>query len=213
MILRRGAMTQRLAAADLTLGGVEAFRALMGHHRARVVYSDPPWSPGNEKWWRRHAGVEPPGAYDALLDAWCLCAHASGAGDVFVEQSVKQEHCQLLLAAVARCHRWTLPLLETWTVEYGSPKRPNALLHFGTRKISTDPTGMSGEAMTRRVFEGLTIDPGSLVCDPCTGLGTSSRVAHAFGCDFVGTELNPKRLNRTVAWLYRAGYMDDGRAT
>jgi len=202
-------MSQSVAAADLTRGGEDILRTLIRRRRARVVYSDPPWSPGNEKWWRRHAGVAPPAAYDALLDAWCLCALASGASDVFVEQSIKTEHCRLFLAAVARCRNWTLPLLEQWTVQYGSPKRPNVLLHFGTRKLSTNPTGMSGEAMTRRVFDGLAIGDGTrLVVDPCTGLGTSSRVAHALGLDFSGTELNPKRLDRTIAWLRRHGYVE-----
>src|SRR5690606_28575755 len=138
-----------------------------------IVYSDPPWNPGNEKYWRRHAGASPTRGYDRLLDAWCRCAVACRAEHVFVEQSVNPAHKQLLLGAIARCHGWTLPLLEEWTVQYGSPRRPNALLHFGAARLTTDPSGMHGIGMTREVFRGLRVRPGTAVADPCMGLGTT----------------------------------------
>ena len=207
-VFRCGGREQRVAVADLTAGGDESFIAMLDGRQA-VIYSDPPWSPGNEKWWRRHAGEKPPESYDRLLDAWCRCAVAARPEHVVVEQSVRPEHKQMLLDAIARCPGWTLPLAEEWTAMYGSPRRPNAVLHFGRERLPTDPSGLSGEPMTRTVFEGLR-QVGALACgvvaDPCTGLGMTSRMAHEFGCSFVGTELATKRLERTIGWLLSHGY-------
>lgn len=206
-----GDLIQRISVADLTAGGDADFAAMLDGRQA-VVYSDPPWSPGNEKWWRRHAGEKPPESYDRLLDAWCRCAVAARPEHVVVEQSVKPEHKQMLLDAIARCRGWALPLAEEWVALYGSPKRPNAVLHFGHEKLTTNPSGLSGEPMTRTVFCGLR-QLGALSCgmvaDPCTGLGMTSRMAHEFGLAFVGTELNAARLDKTIGWLLSHGYAED----
>ena len=201
---------QSLVVADLRAGGVWTFReAATG---VRIIYSDPPWNPGNEKWWRRHAGVEPPPDYAGLLDAWCTDVTHHTIEHVFCEQSVNPRHRQLFLDAVTRCPSWRLPLLEEWTVYYGSPgsrscTRPNTLLHFGQRRLRTDPSGLSGEAMTSCVFEGLIYPTGTIVGDPCMGKGMTSRLAHAAGWCCVGTELNERRLDYAVRWLTRQGYV------
>lgn len=215
---KKGLQTQRLAVADLTKGGVEAFAQTLGGRRAAVVYSDPPWNPGNEKYWRRFAGEAPPTSYDVLLDAWCRCVALARPDHVFVEQSVNPKHKTMLLRAIERCEGWTLPFIEEWVCQYGSPKRPNALLHFGREKLSTDPSGMSGVVMVKTVFDGLpseyfrlhgsASEALSLIVDPCMGLGTTSRVAHALGWDCAGTELNQARLERTIGKLIAAGYVE-----
>jgi len=178
-----------------------------------LVYSDPPWNPGNEKYWRNHAGAAEGAGYVAFLEAWCrlvgICI-GRGARHVFCEQSENDSHRGMLLA-VAEGSGWGLPLLEQWTVYYGSPgsasvRRPNRLLHFGRERIATDPSGMAGEPMTIRACAGLSLPPGSTVVDVCMGKGMTSRMAHYFGWNCVGTELNPKRLAVTVAWLERQGY-------
>lgn len=206
--------TQRLAVADLLSGGGETLLGMRDGRRVAVVYSDPPWNPGNEKWWRRHAGAEPPTDYNHLLDAWCACVAAFEPLHVFCEQSVNPKHRAMFTDAVARCPGWAFPLIEQWMVYYGSPgsrscSRPNTLLHFGHEPIATDPTGMSGEAMTRTVFDGLRLAPGDLVADPCMGKGMTSRQAHLHGLECIGTELNAARLDKTVAWLLKHGYRED----
>lgn len=197
---------QRLAVADLANGGVDTFESLLRGERADVVYSDPPWSPGNEKWWRRHGGHEPPRDYGELLRGWCACVVAADPIHVFVEQSVIVEHRQLLLDAIRQHDGWRWPLQKTWTVCYGSPLRPNVLLHFGPEPCSTDPSGMHGNSMTRRALGGVPIN--GPIADPCTGLGMTSRMAHEYDVDFVGTELTPARLDRAVAWLRNRGYAE-----
>lgn len=204
---------QGLAVADLLDGAGR----LIEEHRGRsvvLVYSDPPWNPGNEKWWRRHAGAEPPVDYRHLLDAWCAVVAAVQPRHVFCEQSVNPGHRKMFTDAVARCGEWFLPLIEEWTVYYGSPGsrscvRPNVLLHFGHERLTTDPSGMRGEAMTRRVFEGLDHTcVRYLVVDPCMGKGMTSRMAHEFGLDCLGTEINARRLDYAIRWLLKRGYRE-----
>ena len=201
-------LVQRVAVADLTINGLETLNTLRGDSPVEVVYSDPPWSPGNEKWWRRYNKVPPPTSYDAFLDGWCCCVASCRPAHVLVEQSVNPSHHNMLLAAIERCASWGLPLVERFTCCYGNPKRPNVLMHFGGAPLQSDPTGLAGEGMSRTAFEGLALIPGMTVVDPCTGLGMTSRLAHHFGLNFVGTELNPARLDRTIQWLLRHGYSE-----
>lgn len=199
-------LEQRLAVADLLI----ADSALLSGMASKVfmVYSDPPWNPGNEKWWRRYAGVDPPSDYCNFLDSWCRCVAACAPEHVFCEQSVNDKHRAMLANAISRCGAWSLALMEEWTTFYGSPSRPNKLMHFGTSKLRTDPTGLRGEEMTRRVFAGFSDVTGVTVVDPCVGRGMTSRMAHASGWNFVGSELNPKRLDCTVGWLLKHGYKE-----
>jgi hypothetical protein len=207
--LIRGPLEQRLAVADLTTPeGLATFRGLLEGLSVSVVYSDPPWNPGNEKYWRRYAGASVPTSYGKLLDGWIACVVACRPEHVFVEQSVNQAHKAMLVDAIGRCPAWSLPLIEEWVVEYGSPKRPNALLHFGRNKSTTDPSGMSGVTMTRTALMGIDIPSRTAIADPCMGLGTTSRVAHMLETSCVGTELNEKRLDVTIDRLRKMGYVE-----
>ena len=222
-VFRHGSgLCQRLAVADLLNSEGDGWVWNSFGGRVEIIYSDPPGNPGNQQWWRRDAGVEPPESYDRLLDAWCWCVATLRPEHVLCEQSVNPKHRGLFMAAVARCVGWRLPLLEEWTVYYGSPGsrscvRPNTLLHFGRVPLTTDPSGLRGEEMTRRVFQGLGIPKSPeylgafIVADPCMGKGMTSRMAHEFGCHCYGTELNPKRLDYAIRWLLRQGYVEDQR--
>ena len=203
-----GKQGQAFAVADLLKDGPLTFARLRGDRPMAVIYSDPPWNPGNEKYWRRRAGAAVPVNYSDLLSAWCRCVVESNPDHVFCEQSVIEKHHGMLLDVIGKTPGWRWPLLKQWTVQYGHPLRPNVLMHFGSDLLRTDPSGMSGEAMTRRVFEGLHLAPGSLIGDPCVGLGTTSRIAHAFGHHCIGTELDTGRLGRTIKWILRAGYTE-----
>lgn len=198
-------LSQKLAIVDLTKPeGPEIFHSL---GPADVIYSDPPWSPGNEKWWRRYAKVSPPLAYTNLLMAWCKCVTGCLANDVFVEQSIIDSHRKMLTDVIKTTSSWRLGnVLEQWVTRYGSPKRDNVLMHFGTKPLQVDPTGLSGVTMTKTVILALGLSHGSIIGDPCTGLGMTSRIAHMAGCNFIGTELNADRLNKTIAWLKKHGY-------
>ena len=203
--------SQRLLCGDLTDPATLRWYEATLPDRVRLVYSDPPWNPGNATFWRTHAGLGPCASYDAFLRAWCgvvaLCI-ARGCADVLVEQSANVRHADMLRAAIAATPGWTLPERAVYPVRYrgGAKMLPNALLHFGGTPLARDPSGLHGEAMTRIAFEGLAVRPGDAVVDPCMGKGTTSRVAHKLGADVVGSELNPRRLAITTGWLERRGY-------
>lgn len=183
----------------------------MTRHNICAVYSDPPWNPGNEKYWRTHAGKSKEKNYDYFLDRWCEFVVACNPKDIFIEQSVIKKHREIFDAAVARCAKWELPLLEEWIVYYGSPggrncSHPNKLLHFGVKKITTNPSNLKGIEMTRTVFNGLDYPYGSVIADPCIGKGMTSRLCDEMGWNCVGTEINPKRLQYAINWLIKNGY-------
>jgi len=195
-----------LAVADLVNGGVPVFSELLDGRRSEVVYGDPPWSPGNEKWWRWHAGLGSPRQYEDLLRAWAACAVACQPEHVFVEQSANALHAEPMISILrdALPH----PVIEAWEVVYGSPRRANALYHFGLHPLRTDPTGLAGDRLVARVFSGLHYSERITVADPCIGLGTTARCASAMGWNCIGTELDPARLARVSGWLRKHGYQE-----
>lgn len=200
-------LKQILAVADLVNGGVDVFSRLFDDvGEVDVFYCDPPWNPGVEKTMRNRVGVRPSKGFDTFLDAWVECVVKCDPDHVFCEQSWNLLHRVRLLEAVKRFRAWKLPFLEEWRVNYGSPSRPNALLHWGREYSTTDPTCWSGDAMVRRVFEGVELRESGVVVDPCVGSGTTSRVAHYFGQNFVGTDFNAIKLERAVNWLVHHGY-------
>jgi hypothetical protein len=44
------------------------------------------------------------------------------------------------------------------------------------------------------------------VFDPCIGKGMTSRMALYYQWDCIGTEINPKRLGKTITWLERKNF-------
>lgn len=208
--------TQLLAVADLEeQQDVENIRQLLPE-TVGVVYSDPPWDPGNRKYWRTHADKDHDGDYDDFLDAWCGlvgdCITDRGTRHVCTEQSFDNDDArQMFLDAVDRTETWTLPLSDQFKVFYGSPgsrskQNPNLLMHFSDSELQTDPTGLDGEPMTIRACAGLDAPAGTWVFDPCIGKGMTSRMALYYQWNCVGTELNSKRLGKTITWLERKGF-------
>lgn len=210
----RGDLTQRLAVVDLDSDDGVARAIGLLPDQVSVNYSDPPWNPGNATYWRTHADQDPCTSYARFLDRVVAIASACqerGASNVLIEQSIIERDLALFKAAVERSPSWLLPFEQIYRIQYSRPLRPNALMHWGEAKLRTDPTDMDGEPMTTRVFAGLGLHPGEWVVDQCMGKGTTSRVAHAFGLNCVGTELNHKRLAKTVEWLARRGYSIEAR--
>ena len=189
----------RLLCGDITSWAVNI---VMGGELADVIYSDPPWGPGNQKYWHtmRERGASPCTSWVGFLDAFArTCAsHAKPCAPVFVEMGLRwTTDIESAMSSAGLSHR------RTWRILYG-PKRkplPNALLLFGSRDIDvTMPDPPHGEPVTRAALVAA-VKPGDLVLDPCTGLGMTARIAHELGGRFRGTEMNASRLARTEAWL------------
>ena len=206
----RRSLTQRFVEVDLDDDGNLAevlFRWLPP--AIDLVYSDPPWNPGNASYWRTYANLDACRSYASFLDrlvAIYVACQQRGARHVMIEQSSNPAHHGLLLEAVQQHYDWSLPLQRIYDVLYAKPQRPNALLHFGSGPLATDPSGLAGEPMTLRAIAGTRPEPGTWIVDPCMGLGMTSRMAHGLGLNCFGCELNPQRLARTTAWLVKHGY-------
>lgn len=184
----------------LVVGALTPARArkALGGELAHIVYSDPPWGPGNLMYWRTQNGETKRPSWDRFLELFCRVVRSSlrDGGHVFVEMGLRWvDQLAEQMAAVG------LPERRRWTCYYGSPQRPNVLWYSGPGTI-TNPSGMSGVAMTRRALEGAA-RPGALVFDPCCGKGMTARCAIRLGMRFAGVELNRQRAAVTQGFLDR----------
>lgn len=178
------------------------------YSKAYIVYCDPPWSPGCLKWWHTYMGQETRYDYETFLASLCERIARASPRHVFIEQSVNPEHREMFLNAVAVCVSWALPLIETYRVVYGRPRRPNVLLHWGHTPSCMDLSGLYGDNLVQTAFRGVGDLRGRVVYDPCMGKGTTSRAAHKSGASFVGSEMNSRRFDCAIGWLKRHGYSE-----
>lgn len=178
---------------ELTL---ERARDALAGSRADIIYSDPPWGPGNLYFWRTHNGESGRPSWPGFLETFCdvVAAVKAPRAHVFVEMGLRW--VDELAEAMARRG---LQERERWQCLYGNPKRPNVLWYSGPG-ADCNPTGMSGVAMTKHVLSSVA-RPGALVFDPCCGKGMTARCALRLGMRFAGVELNPKRAEVTRQWL------------
>ena len=193
----------RLLCADITEPGT--LEPLMLGSTADLIYSDPPWGPGNQQYWHtmNHRGSVPRTSWSGFL--WAFAAVCAGyrkpAAPVFVEMGLRwTDDLDLAMEAAG------LPLLRRWSIFYGPKRKPleNTVALFGAPAPEfTLPDPPHGEPVTRAIV-GACVKPGDLVLDPCTGLGMTARCTVDRGGVFRGTELNPERLEKTAARLCRA---------
>lgn len=189
----------RVLCGDLTSGVVAT---LMGDELADVVYSDPPWGPGNQRYWHTvmARGAEPRTSWPGFLAAFCaaVSTFSRPAAPVFVEMGIRWvDELDAAMTSVGR------PPRRRWTILYGPKKKPlpNTLSLYGATDVNVVmPVPPHGEGVTRAALNAC-VQPGTVVLDPCTGLGMTARVTHAIGATFRGTELNATRLDRTAEWL------------
>lgn len=191
--------SHRLLCGDITSG---AITSIMGNELADVIYSDPPWGPGNQQYWHtmRERGAAPRTSWSDFLAAFCVaCAtHRRPDAPVFVEMGPRWlDELDTAMRSVG------LVKQRQWSILYGAKKKPhpNAVTLYGPTDIAIDlPDPPFGEPVTRAIL-GAVVTPGMVVLDPCTGLGMTARIAHTLGASFRGTEMNAVRLERTAAWL------------
>lgn len=192
----------RLVCGDITEPTMLA--TLMGDERADVIYSDPPWGPGNQQYWHtmNRRGSAPRTSWGDFLAAFCrACAtYRTPTAPVFIEMGLRWvEDLDVAMAGVG------LPHVRRWTITYGPKSKPlpNTLTLYGPQDVPIDlPDPPHGEPVTRAVL-GAAVRPDAVVLDPCTGLGMTARITHALGGRFRGSEMNPARLARTAMWLQK----------
>ena len=173
--------------------------------KADILYSDPPWGDGNVKFWATKASKDtgrPVQAisYDALVTAFfdLIAKHVSG--HVFIETGMRWADDMTARMLAIGLHN-----LETVRLQYrsGGKLYPNVLLfgsfldgHAGLSKLE----GQYGARVARDAI-ALLAQEGGILFDPCCGMGYSAAAALAHGMQFRGNELNPVRLEKTIARL------------
>ena len=202
--------THALMVGDIT---TDAVSQLMGAELADVIYSDPPWGPGNQQYWHtmRERGSVPRTSWEKFLDAFAgvAMAHTKPEAPVFIEMGCRWAD---QLAETMTAHGFEC--VKRWMMTYGQRSKPlpvtlnlfgrpeaMARLQTLTQEIDRDwPAVPHGEPVTKHVLS-CCVQKNHIVLDPCTGLGMTARWAHKLGASFRGTEMNAKRLERTATWL------------
>ncbi len=205
---------------DLEAGGFDELRDMLISQpdTSKWVYSDPPWSAGNARYWRTCAGLPRRVDMNNFWNCFCNAIKDVRPRLVVVEQSVYNPE-SFMEAAM----RHGLPRLAgRWTVYYGAPVttdgrivsagHPNLLLAFSELDLPVwfNPSMLRGRAVTDYVFKNMLdaglINSGDIVVDPCVGKGMTARMAHRYGQICYGLELNPKRLSATLEWFLKKGF-------
>lgn len=182
---------------------------LLQGETVRVLYSDPPWGPGNMKYWstisRKMTGVESPNiSFGQLLDRLEHLVARYVDGHVFIEMG--ERWVDDLLKVMSR----TLRNVEVVPTTYrgGKDLYPAALVHGQTAGSTTSVrakalSGLRDGALSIAAVREVAIKD-AIVLDPCCGMGYSARAAIANQMRFVGCELNAARLAKTAHFLTSA---------
>ena len=160
--------------------------------KAEFVYSDPPWSKGNAKYWRTMAGNKRDVDIKRFWEKFCHGVLLVAPEFIFIEQGVTHYRDFIEVA-----HSNNFPRLQNkWKVFYKSGNKlyENVLLFFSDYHLDLDPSGLHGLRMTDCVFNDVK-DKVSSVFDPCIGKGMTAKLAHKHDMICYGVELNRKRLN------------------
>lgn len=189
----------RLMCGDITVSGIER---LMGGRLADVIYSDPPWGPGNQKYWHtmNRRGTLPRTSWDVFLDVFCkLCAqNRKHDAPVFIEMGLRWvDDLDNAMDAVG------LQLVKRWNIYYGPKSKPlmNTVALYGAscpHVVLPEPP--HGEPVTMAILSTV-VKLGMLVLDPCAGKGMTARITHRLGGVFYGAEMNQRRLDKAADWL------------
>jgi hypothetical protein len=161
---------------------------------AHALYSDPPWGPGNLRYWRTMNKQNVMVNWPAFLVSFStICAQVQGP--CWVEMGVRWEgelQQALEQQGISVRHRWDV------LYRGGSKLLPNVLL-LALRKgdelsfTPGDPGDRRGAALPLwALSHHLTVD--QTVIDPCCGKGYTAAAAKKIGATFHGSELNPDRL-------------------
>lgn len=179
---------------------------LQGHGRkVRVLYSDPPWGDGNLKYWatqnRKMTGaVFTPLTYDALVNRILDLTQKYVQGHIFIETGLRWE--KMLMDSFAKAG---LLNVQSHRMEYASGSKMLVNVAVSASNIPSTPFGQLPDVAAidyiAEVIRATGAVPGSLVLDPCCGMGYTAAAAIKTGMVFAGNEFNSVRLAKTIKRL------------
>jgi hypothetical protein len=164
----------------------DLFDGLPQHMRdADMIYCDPPWNTGNINSFYTKAGIQQAREFVSFADV--LFDSIATVRPVICYLEIGKQNLALFEARLAELYPYT----QTWPVTYYKRNRSYLVrggLHGYTSTDFTDMDDMHTPraAMMSEQFE--------CVGDLCMGRGLTGITAYQLGKQFVGTELNKRRL-------------------
>lgn len=180
----------------------------VGEDRADIFYSDPPWGPGNLKYWDTINKKMNPDAksyefgfdVDRFLETVLRSAKKFSKGFVVIEYGKRWTHKVENMGKA-----FGLYYCGTVEVLYDNAKRPLDVVFFHVdepKDLDLSSVYHTAEYTTvKTIFGLLGAKEGGTGMDLCCGLGYSARACIDFKMKFIGNELNKKRLEKTMAKL------------
>lgn len=184
------------------------FNELLNGQKAHILYTDPPWGDGNMKYWctlnKRHTGKEIEAmSYKSLIQIIKKIIINNVDGYVFLETGNQW------LEDTKNDLQGILFNTEVYSLQYksGSKLLTNPVIVGSTNPNIKLPNLQSLEgAIDEKSLEiaiPLLAKEGSILLDPCCGMGNSARSAIKNKMVFVGNEFNAKRLEKTIVSLQK----------
>ena len=171
-------------------GGIPAYMQV-----ADLVYVDPPWNTGNLRAFYTKAGLALGGTFRSFLEALFDGIQCINSPVCYLEIG-KQN-----LNTAINCLKLLYPVTQYWAVTYYR-RNPSYLIRGGQEPTAIDFTG-ADDADTPRL--AMRAESFSCVADLCMGRGLTATTAFALNKQFVGTELNPRRLAVTIDRVAQMG--------
>lgn len=180
-----------IAVHDLRNGILDYMRG------AEMVYCDPPWSLGNANLFITKAGMSSYiKCFDEFMDALFEGIKAISPRTCYLE--IGRQHKNDFIQRLSSLY----PVVQEWPITYYR-KHPCFLLRGGWREIDHDFTGLDDEDTPLAAIQA---ERPRSVADPCTGQGLTLLAAHECGVQFLGSELNRRRLAVAIARAARRGW-------
>lgn len=186
---------------------VDGLEGLMAGAQADVFYSDPPWGEGMLKYFEtlrmKQVGdlLRTDTPFSVFMECFWDSVNKFSKNIIFIEYGLKWESMILEGASLNGLkHHKTIKS----NYNSGSKKLPSHLHLFSKHGIDVDPsyldivTGLSGINLVKSAIHPFAVS-GGILLDPCCGMGLSADAAMSYGMRFYGCELNPKRLDKTIA--------------
>ena len=158
-----------------------------------MVYTDPPWTNGNCKYWRTIASRQ-----DESIQSYRLSYHS-----FLLKLKEQLPHTPLFIEG-SRLTYNTLINVFSEDYEYNKCYKvfyndniEQRLLFFNDATILLELDDMIDLEYVLEAFKYFQ-DTVKTVLDPCTGLGLTSSVSYSFGKNFIGFDLNKTRLDKTI---------------
>ena len=152
---------------------------------ADMIYCDPPWSKGNANSFVTKAGQD---TYvsDFKDFMYALFERIAWINPEVCYLEIGKQHVEDFNERLGKI----FPAIQTWPITYYK-KKPCYLIRGGPEAIKADFSGMDEENTPQATIE---IENPNYVADLCTGRGLTLLAAARHGANFVGTELNKRRL-------------------